>query len=163
MFNKFTENIGNSIKKIAKAVYVIQVVISVITLVTAIIFFFQFCDDGDEEFLIYMVVCLCAFLVSVMSALLSIALLYGFGELISTNKFIADKLNLKKCDSDRYLSNIEDIVSSIYKLKKLDFDNSDLKKEENKNIAKKTKKEESNLTDQDVMNTVLDKFRELYY
>lgn len=163
MFSKFTENIGNSIKKIAKTVYVIQFVIAVITLVASVVFFFQFCDDGDEAFLIYMGVCLCAFLISVMSALLSIALLYGFGELIETNKFIADKLNSQNRDSDKYLSNIEDVVRLIYKLKKADYNDCDLKKDENKNVVKKIKTEESNLTDQDVMNTLLDEFRELYY
>lgn len=109
LFNSLTENVGRSIKQIAKAAYVIQVIIGIIVLICALFFLAQFCDDGREEAIVVSIVCFCVFLSFVMSAALSVVMLYAFGALVESNDNISKNSNL-------LLKEITDTNNKIYAL-----------------------------------------------
>lgn len=99
LFEKITENVGKSINLIAQIVYIvyiIQVIIAVVSFIASMIFLFQLImDECDESALIFFIVCLVLFLVSVMTALLSVVMLYyAFRELVNSNKKISKNANL---------------------------------------------------------------------
>ena len=94
LFDKVMENSGGVIKSIAKSIYYTLLLQGFVFVAVAIYCLFKYFDLSENVFLILVIVCIVAFIMSVIGALSSVALLYGFGDLIDSNKTIVDNTDV---------------------------------------------------------------------
>ena len=100
MFDRLTNNIGESIKGLSKVLYIIHIAVAVISAVVALLggLIAAVAEDVFVGFIVFSS-CIGFAIVNVIYAYIITLVVYGFGELISTNKKTFDLLNNSKKDN----------------------------------------------------------------
>lgn len=93
LFGKLTNNIGESIKTLAKILYYLNITMAVLSVISGIIAALIMMTgwyDSGEAFVMAILPGIGGAIVFVMAAIINTMIIYGFGELISTNIAIAN-------------------------------------------------------------------------
>lgn len=108
MFNKLTENVGESIKKFAKILYKILIVISILSMVAGVItLIIGLFASFDGEILAIAFSLIGASVVVFLGCIITTMFLYGFGELIMLSKEIEKNTSNDKDKPKKLVSIIE--------------------------------------------------------